>query len=111
MLENGNRKRGKTTMTGLSFILGILTGVTIALFITGATRTNKENELYMEGYNAGKADKLEYEIDILKARHGKYAYELMKDFTSEEGLKIAFCTGKGEAYRECVELLETGKEK
>ena len=96
-------------MTGLSFILGTLTGVTIALFIAGTTRTNKENELYMEGYNAGKADKLEYEIDVLKTRHSKYTYELMKDFTSEEGLKIAFYTGKGEAYRECVELLEGKK--
>ena len=91
-------------MTGLSFILGTLAGVTIALFITGATRTNKENELYMEGYNAGKADKLEYEIDILKARHVKCVHEMTEMNASEHA--VAFYTGRAEAYKECVELLE-----
>ena len=90
----------------IGFILGTLAGVTIALFITGATRTNKENELYMEGYNAGKADKLEYEIDVLKARHVKCVHELTDDFLAEAEHAIAFYTGRAEAYRECVELLE-----
>ena len=93
-------------MTGLSFILGTLTGVTIALFITGATRTNKENELYMEGYNAGKADKLGYEIDVLKAKHSKCVHELTDEFLSEAEHAIAFYTGRAEAYKECMELLE-----
>ena len=91
-------------MTGLSFILGALAGTTIALFITGATRTSKENELYMEGYNAGKADKLEYEIDVLKARHVKCVHEMTEMNASEHAM--AFYTGRAEAYKECVELLE-----
>lgn len=90
-------------MTG--FILGIFAGVTIALFITGATQTNKENELYMEGYNAGKADKLEYEIGILKARYSKHVYEMSK-FSPEEEIAAVFYQGKAETYRECIEHLE-----
>ena len=96
-------------MTGLSFVLGTLAGVSAALFIAGATRTSKENEIYMEGYNAGKADRLEYEIDILKARHCKCVHELTDDFLSEAEHAIAFYTGRAEAYRECVELLEGKK--
>lgn len=65
MLGKSHRKRGKATMTGLSFILGVLIGSTAALLIAGATQTSRENEMYMEGFNAGKADKLEYEISVI----------------------------------------------
>jgi len=96
-------------MTGLSFILGTLAGVSAALFITGATRTSKENEIYMEGYNAGKADKLEYEISVIKAR-AKESWEHRKENLELGCRVVAFgLRGKAEAFEECAELLEGKK--
>ena len=37
----------------ISFIIGGVVGVTIALFIAGASRSNHDNYIYMEGYCAG----------------------------------------------------------
>ena len=37
----------------ISFFIGGVVGITIALFIAGAIRSNHDNEVYMEGYCAG----------------------------------------------------------
>lgn len=37
----------------LCFAAGLLIGMVILLFIIGASKTSKEHEIYMEGYNAG----------------------------------------------------------
>lgn len=98
-------------MTGLLFILGALAGVATVLFIAGATRTSKENELYMEGYNAGKADKLEYEISVIRTR-AKESWEHRKENLELGRIVIAFgFKEKAEAFEECAKLLETYKEK
>ena len=88
------------------YLGGVITGCVLWIFFYEAFKTSKENELYMEGYNAGKADKLEYEIDVLRARHSKCVHELTEEFLAEAEHAIAFYTGRAEAYRECVELLE-----
>lgn len=35
------------------FVLGILLGMSFILFVMGATKTEKEHEIFMEGYNEG----------------------------------------------------------
>lgn len=37
----------------LCFAAGLLIGMVVLLFIIGASKTSKEHEIYMEGYNAG----------------------------------------------------------
>lgn len=43
------------------FVCGALTGMSFILFLVGATKTEKEHEIFMEGYNEG-LKRMEHEI-------------------------------------------------
>lgn len=91
----------------LGFFIGASIGATIGLFVAGATRTNKENEIYMEGFNAGKADKLENEIRLLEAEKHKSAQaEIKYTGISDESRLIS--VGEFWAYHMAIEILKRG---
>ena len=95
----------------LAFLLGAFTGSVTAFFIAGATQANKENEYYMEGFNAGKADKLDYELGKIKGLAKDSAELLVAQTSKGEELSMAFFAGRCEAFSECKKLLEGKEEK
>ena len=45
-------------MFGIGLIIGAIGGAVAVSFMIGASRTNHENEIYMEGYLAGQVEAL-----------------------------------------------------
>lgn len=43
----------------MDFWIGVLAGIVVLAFFMGATKNNKEDEIYMEGFLAGKEDRNE----------------------------------------------------
>lgn len=41
----------------MDFLFGVIAGIIVLAFFIGATKNNRENEIYMEGFLAGKEDK------------------------------------------------------
>lgn len=41
----------------MDFILGVIATTIVLCFLFGASKNNRENEIYMEGFLAGKEDK------------------------------------------------------
>ena len=41
----------------MDFWIGVLAGIVVLAFFIGATKNNKEYEIYMEGFLAGKESK------------------------------------------------------
>jgi len=77
----------------LCFTAGLLIGMVVLLFIMGATKTNHEHEIYMEGYNAGfisgKCEGIDEAIDIINSKTDA-AIDIIKG-KSKGGLEDGRC--------------------
>ena len=47
-------------MSILTFMVGVVLGMCAAFFMIGTTRPSRENEIYMDGFNAGQKSMQEY---------------------------------------------------
>lgn len=48
----------------VGFIIGIILGALAMCFIVGATRLNKESEIYEQGYLAGQAENMKESKEV-----------------------------------------------
>lgn len=68
----------------ICFVAGLIVGTVALLFVMGTSKTNREHEIYMEGYNAG----------FIKGRYDENIYDYVDD---------GICDLKYRMRKECVE--------